>query len=141
MSVSEVIVSEQTILVIRANVEGHTVSPTESHTHRGSSKSLLCLPTLGGVEGITFTEGPAGRRATVAGTGLDVWEIIATRRELGENFERLQEAYYWLSEGQLRAALEYYEHNSEEIEARLETEEGWTPEAVWERFPYTRPRS
>jgi len=28
--------------------------------------------------GILFADGPTGRRARVAGTGLDVWEVIAT---------------------------------------------------------------
>lgn len=29
------------------------------------------------VPGIVFADGPSGRRAVVAGTGLDVWEIVA----------------------------------------------------------------
>jgi uncharacterized protein (DUF433 family) len=134
-------VTEQATTIITANVEGRRASRQESQTFMGRPKSLLGLPWVGGVRGVSFTEGPTGRRATVAGTGLDVWEIIATWREIGENFERLQAAYHWLSEEQLRAALEYYERNTEEIEARLAREQEWTPEAVWERFPYTRPHS
>lgn len=33
--------------------------------------------------GILFTSGPAGRRATIAGSGIDVWEIIAKLKLLG----------------------------------------------------------
>jgi hypothetical protein len=32
------------------------------------------------VPGIVMVDGPTGRRAVVAGSGLDVWEIIATWR-------------------------------------------------------------
>ena len=45
--------------------------------------------------GIVFVEGPAGRRAHLAGTGLDVWEVIELLREyqspstLREHFPRL----------------------------------------------------
>jgi uncharacterized protein (DUF433 family) len=130
-------VTEQATTVITVNAAGRQ----EAHTFTGRAKSLLGLPWLGSTQGVSFTEGPTGMRATVIGTGLDVWEIVATWHELGENFERLQAAYHWLSEEQLRTALEYYERNTEEIEARLAREQEWTPEAVWEQFPYTRPRS
>jgi uncharacterized protein (DUF433 family) len=133
-------VTEQSTVVYEANVSGETARSTEPHVYTGRPQALLRPPSLG-FPGVVFTEGPTGLRATVAGTGLDVWEIIATWREVGENFERLQAAYHWLSEGQLRVALGYYEHNAEEIEARLAREQEWTPETVWKRFPYSRPRS
>jgi uncharacterized protein (DUF433 family) len=135
-------VSEQTTLIITANVEGHTISSAESRTYRGSLEPPPRQNSwLGSVPGIVLRDGPAGRRAVVSGTGLDVWEIIATWREVGESFERLQAAYHWLSEEQLWDALEYYKRNADEIEARLAREQELTPEAVWERFPYTRPPS
>ena len=40
--------------------------------------------------GIVFADGPAGRRARVAGTGLDVWEIIATYRSVDRKPDRLR---------------------------------------------------
>ena len=58
--------------------------------------------------GIAFADGPAGRRARLAATGLDVWEVIATYRSLDGDPARLRQAYPWLSEAQLRAALGYY---------------------------------
>ena len=38
--------------------------------------------------GIVFADGATGRRAVVAGTGLDVWEVIATWHVGGKKFER-----------------------------------------------------
>lgn len=37
------------------------------------------------------------RRAVIAGTGLDVWEIIATWRDGGESYDDLKRNYSWLS--------------------------------------------
>jgi uncharacterized protein (DUF433 family) len=135
-------VSMQTTVLIEGTAEGYPVTQAESRTYRGGPKTWRGrTPWLGSVPGVVLRDGPAGPRAAVSGTGLDVWEIISTWRELGEIFEQLQESYHWLSAEQLESALEYYEHNREEIEARLAREAEWTPEAVWERYPYTRPRS
>ncbi len=85
--------------------------------------------------GIVFTSGPSGRRATVAGTGVDVWEIIATHKSVENNAVRLQRAYSWLQESQLRAALAYYAVYPDEVEARLAQEGRWTADAMAERYP------
>ncbi len=92
------------------------------------------------VPGMVFMDGPAGRRACIAGTGLDVWEVIATFRSVGEDRERLRASYGWLSDRQLSAALAYYELYPEEINARIEEEEYWAPEKLYGEFPYLRPR-
>lgn len=89
--------------------------------------------------GIVFRSGPTGRRAAVAGTGLDVWEVIAVYRHHDEEWERLVEEFSWLEPAQLRAALSYYELYPEEIEARLRREEEWSPERLYERHPFMRP--
>ncbi len=88
------------------------------------------------VPGIVFMEGPAGRRASLAGTGLDVWEVVSTYKSVDENHERLKKSYEWLSEAQLSAALDYYEFYPEEIDARIEREEWWTPERVRRELPF-----
>jgi uncharacterized protein (DUF433 family) len=93
------------------------------------------------VPGVVFADGPAGRRAVVAGTGLDVWEIVATRRASGEDFDQLRQNYGWLTEPQLRAALAYYELYPHEIDARLEREAQWTPERVARDLAFARPRN
>ena len=59
--------------------------------------------------GIIYADGVTGRRARVAGTGLEVWEIIATYKSVNENFKRLKKAYHWLADQQLRAAVGYYQ--------------------------------
>jgi len=91
--------------------------------------------------GIVFGDGPSGRRAVVAGTGLDVWEIVATWRAGAEDFGQLRGNYGWLTEPQLRAALAYYELYPQEIDARLELEAQWTPERVATELPFARPRN
>lgn len=91
------------------------------------------------VPGVIFVDGLDSRRAAVAGTGLEVWEIAATYKAVGEDTERLGRSYPTLSEGQLSSALAYYELYPDEIEARLEREEAWTPQGVWNQYPFTRP--
>lgn len=85
--------------------------------------------------GIVFTSGPAGRRATLAGTGLDIWEIITTYKSLDENERRLRKAYHWLTEAQVRAALAYYALYPEEIDAHLKQNEAWTEGSLRKRHP------
>jgi uncharacterized protein (DUF433 family) len=92
------------------------------------------------VPGIAFADGPAGRRAVIAGTGLDVWEVIATWQSGGSHPETLQQNYPWLTEAQRHSALAYYEAYPSEIDARLQREEQLTPERVWLEFPSLRPK-
>jgi uncharacterized protein (DUF433 family) len=91
--------------------------------------------------GVAFVDGPAGRRAVVAGTGLDVWGGVATWQAAGKDFSRLRQSYGWLTEPQLRAALAYYELYPEEIDARLRREAQWTPERIASDLPFARPRN
>ncbi len=93
------------------------------------------------IPGIAFVDGPAGRRAVVGGTGLDVWEVISTWKATDGGYESLRESYPWLTDVQLRAALAYYEVYPKEIDARLEREARWTPERVWQEMPFSRPRN
>lgn len=89
--------------------------------------------------GIVFAEGPSGRRAVIAGTGVDVWEVVAVWKETDEAAEALQANFDWLSEPELRAAIAYYRQFPAEIDARLEREREWTAEKVREELPFTRP--
>ena len=52
--------------------------------------------------GVVFADGPAGRRPVVAGSGLDVWEVIATWRAGGEDRAKLRESLHWLTEALAR---------------------------------------
>jgi uncharacterized protein (DUF433 family) len=91
------------------------------------------------VPGVVFMDGPVGRRASIAGTGLDVWEVISTFKSVGADHERLKASYEWLSDRQLSAALAYYDLYPQEIDTRIEEEDRWTPEKLYEEFPYLRP--
>ena len=73
--------------------------------------------------GIVFTAGPAGRRATVAGTGIDVWEVVRLFKSVGGTLKRLERAMPQLSQPQLEAALHYYRCYPSEIDERLTSEE------------------
>lgn len=89
--------------------------------------------------GIVFRSGPTGRRASVAGTGVDVWEIVAAYRRSDEDRGRLKDSFPELDEQQLRAALNYYELYPAAIDRRLEREDELGPEQVYEEHPFMRP--
>ena len=90
------------------------------------------------VPGIVFVQRRDGRRAVIAFSGLEVWEIIATWKEADESWDRLVEAYPELSEAQLRGAVAYYKAYPDEIDERLGREAYWTPGRVAEELPFTR---
>jgi uncharacterized protein (DUF433 family) len=75
----------------------------------------------------------------VAGSGLAVYEIVRALRDLDNNLERLRAAYHFLSDQQLRSALAYADAYPVEIEQRLHDDAEWTPERVWETYPFMRP--
>jgi len=89
------------------------------------------------VPGIVFADSRTGRRPVVAGAGLDVWEVIATWKAVGEDQARLRQTCDWLNEPQLRAALNYYALYTDEIDKRLSIEETWTPERLHRELPFT----
>jgi uncharacterized protein (DUF433 family) len=91
------------------------------------------------VAGITFTDGTQGRVARVAGSGLEVWEIVERYRAVGEDWELLKQEFDWLTEPQLRAALAHAAAYPEEIEARLAQEAHWTPERIKAASPLRQP--
>jgi len=86
--------------------------------------------------GVTFADGPTGRRAKIAGTGIDIWEFIATFKGLGENYDNLRETYHWLSDPQIRSALSYYALYPDEIDQRITRNDMITPKKVLKRFPF-----
>lgn len=91
------------------------------------------------IPGIVFADGPRGRRARVAGTGIDVFEVIRTYNELDRDWTRLRDAYHWLSETQLRAVLAYAQAYPDEIQGHLAMESGWDAAGVARRYPFTKP--
>ena len=86
--------------------------------------------------GIIFADGPTGRRARIAGTGIDVWELIAAFKGLDENYDKLKKAYHWLSDQQIRAALSYYALYPDDIEEKIARNENITAQQIVKRFPF-----
>lgn len=74
------------------------------------------------VPGIIFANGPTGRRACIAGTGIDVFEVVGTYRAVGENRRKLAERYDWLTPDQIDAALAYANAFPAELATRLDEE-------------------
>ncbi len=71
---------------------------------------------------IQFLDGPSGRRASLVGRGLDVWEVIATIRD---NHGSIREAaeYLEVPAGLLEAAVAYYGEYRDEIDQEIELNE------------------
>lgn len=68
--------------------------------------------------GIVFRDGPAGRRAVVAG-GPDVWEIVAAARTAPEKGDELVDALaerIGVPSERIRIAIRYYAEYPEEVD-------------------------
>ena len=89
--------------------------------------------------GIVFVNGVRGRKAKIAGTGLDVWEIIATYISVNNKFPRLRKAYHWLSDQQLKAAIGYYTAYRDEIDSLIKQNESWNSKTVVDHYPFLDP--
>ena len=63
---------------------------------------------------VRFVDGPAGRRARLAGTGKDVWEVIATVRDNGNDLAATTR-YLRVPLGLVQAAVTYYGAYRDEI--------------------------
>ena len=88
--------------------------------------------------GITFRDGPSGRRAALAG-GPDVWEVIETLQGTGLTGEKAVVATAWwgsLSEAQVRSAARYYAEYRDEVDERisLNRQEAERERHAWERM-------
>jgi len=84
--------------------------------------------------GVTFVEGPAGRRAHLAGTGLDVWEIIELLRDF-RSAASLCEAFPRLSPIAIQVAEAYARDYREEID-RFLTLNARSPEELKREVPW-----
>jgi len=84
--------------------------------------------------GIAFADGPAGRRAVLAGSGLDVWEVITTLRQNRNSLEATAR-YLELPAATLRPAVGYYATFPDEINDRiaLNEEVARTAQEAWRR--------
>ncbi len=71
--------------------------------------------------GIVFVEGPAGLRAHLAGTGLDVWEVVMLVRAYG-SVDGLLRDFPHLSRRGVETALAYARRYPDEVEEWLRQE-------------------
>ncbi len=71
---------------------------------------------------IQFLDGPSGRRASLAGRGLDVWEVIATIRDNNGSITLAAE-YLQVPAGLVQAAVAYYGEYKDEIDRGIEFNE------------------
>jgi uncharacterized protein (DUF433 family) len=76
---------------------------------------------------VHFLDGPSGRRAALVGTGLDVWEVIATVRDNDNDIEETA-AYLHVALGLVQAAVAYYGDFQDEIDEQIALNE-----SEWER--------
>ncbi len=86
--------------------------------------------------GIVFTEGISGCRARIAGTGIEVWEVIASYKSMDKDLRRLRKSYQWLTEQQLRVSIGYWKIYPNEIDHLIMQNESWTVERIHERYPF-----
>lgn len=71
---------------------------------------------------IHFLDGPSGRRASLLGRGLDVWEVIATVRDNGGSVPAATD-YLQVPAGLVEAAVAYYGEFRDEIDSEIELNE------------------
>jgi len=71
------------------------------------------------VPGIVFADGPTGRRARIAGTGIEVFEVISHVHVVGDDWAASRAWHDMLSDAEFAAARAYYEAFPDEIDARL----------------------
>jgi uncharacterized protein (DUF433 family) len=84
--------------------------------------------------GIVFVEGPTGRRAHLAGTGLDVWEVSRLLQEY-ETAAKLHESFPHLSPMAIQIAKAYADAYPEEISLFVEMNDQ-SPQELREKLPW-----
>lgn len=77
---------------------------------------------------VTFADGPAGRRARLAGTGADIWEVIATVKD-NDGSEDDAADYLALPPALVNAAVAYYGSYTDEIDSLIKRNSAEADEA------------
>jgi uncharacterized protein (DUF433 family) len=91
------------------------------------------------VPGIVVVEGAPAATARILGTGLEVWEVVRTYLELGRDWARLREAYRWIEERQLAAALAFARRHAADVLARIQEDYAYLPEDLRPETVFTWP--
>jgi uncharacterized protein (DUF433 family) len=84
--------------------------------------------------GIVFRDGPAGRRAALAGHRLDVWQVVETVQHEAGDLEAAAE-YLSVSAGLVGAAVGYYADYRDEVDEWIARNAAMAEEAeaAWRR--------
>ncbi len=77
---------------------------------------------------VHFVDGPAGRRATLVGTGLDIWEVVVVVRD-NQGHVPAAADYLELPVHLVQAAVVYYAAHRHEIDQWIEANEVEAEEA------------
>lgn len=83
-----------------------------------ATEALTEAEKLARAPGIIYVDGPAGRRAKIAG-GLDVFELIRAWQSLDGDIATLAANYPWMTHEQILAGLRFYRLFPEEIDRWL----------------------
>jgi uncharacterized protein (DUF433 family) len=67
---------------------------------------------------IQFLDGPSGRRASLVGRGLDIWEVISTVQDNEGSVEAAAE-YLHITVGLVEAAVAYYGEHRAEVDEEI----------------------
>jgi len=126
-------------------IDKKTLSEVESllHTKKETFSSLTSELIAEAVKmrkcpGIVLVDGPAGRRARIEGTGIDVWELISAYEEFNNDLSALKEAFHWLTDRQIMAANGYAKAYPDEIERFIKMNRGWSKEKAHAELPFVR---
>lgn len=97
---------------------------------------------MGKAPALIVVEDDPEETARIAGTGIECFAVYRTFRDLDGQWDALQQAFHWLSEVQLRAALDYADAHPEAMARRLAADEAVDERLadLWRRFPDTRPQ-
>ena len=109
--------SDATIAQLEARASGTSEAPrtvAQRYIEEGLRQDLHPL--------IRFADGPAGRRAALVGTGLDVWEVIATVRDNGGDIT-VAANYLAVAPALVDAAVTYYGSYRDEIDSMITAHE------------------
>lgn len=82
---------------------------------------------------------PQDNRARIEGTRVEPWLVLMSFENAKGDWAILREAFDWLSEAQLRAAMAFAEANPEFVRERIEEERNLNLEALWRDIPQTKP--
>lgn len=86
--------------------------------------------------GISYAEGPHGRRAVLAGTELEVWKIVAAFRQGVQAVDALRARHPWLSDAQMRTAADFGTLFPDEVDDEITPDGRPRPRVIQEElFP------